>query len=278
MESVAFVKMHGLGNDFVIIDSRISDPNLTSIAIQNICDRHLGVGCDQLIILAHSTKADLKLTFYNNDASLSKACGNGTRCCAALLLSELEADECCIETASGLLSCWVDDNGLINVDMGQPKFGWQDIPLSKHMPTDELPLNIQGLTNPSVISMGNPHTIFIVNDVNHIDIKSLGAQIEHHDFFPERTNVEFVQIIDKYNIRIRVWERGAGITLACGSGTCAATVALAQKKLINRKITAQVDGGFLQVHWQKDNHVILSGPIALSFAGTLSENLWQEYG
>ncbi len=276
MEPIAFVKMHGLGNDFVIIDSRIHEPQLTPIAIQNICDRHRGVGCDQLVILKPSDRADLKLTFYYSDGSQSGACGNGTRCCVALLLSEMEAEECVIETASGLLSCWVGDNGLIHVDMGKPQLSWQDIPLSCDIPTDALPLNIEGLNNPSSLSMGNPHTVFIVDDVDVIDIETIGTQVEHHAFFPERTNVEFVQSIDKQNIRIRVWERGAGITLACGSGTCAAVVALAQKNLISREVTAQVDGGFLHVNWQKNNHVILSGPIAVTFGGTLSESLWQK--
>ncbi len=273
MEPVPFIKMHGLGNDFVIIDRRISDPKLTPMAIKNICDRHFGVGCDQLILLSPSPKADLALTFYNSDGSISAACGNGTRCCAALLLSELEDNECRIETDSGILPCWIGDDGLIHVDMGKPKRGWQDIPLAKDMPTDAIPLHITGLDNPSVINMGNPHTIFTVDNIDDIDIKSIGPQVEHHEFFPERTNVEFVQIISRKHIRIRVWERGAGITLACGSGSCATIVALAQKKLIDRNVTVQVDGGLMNVHWQKDDHVVLSGPIAVSFGGTLSESL-----
>ncbi len=274
MEQVPFVKMHGLGNDFVIIDSRISDPKLTSMAIKNICHRHFGVGCDQLIILKDSKKADLAIDFYNSDASLSKACGNGTRCCAALLLSEMQATECRIETQAGIIECWINDNGLISVNMGKPKHSWQDIPLSHDMPTDNLPLNIEGLANPSSLSMGNPHTVFIVEDIEAIDIETIGKHVENHEFFPERSNVEFVQIIDRKNIRLRVWERGAGITLACGSGTCAALAALVQKNLTHKAITAELDGGKLHVEMDPDGHVILTGPIAVSFGGTLSESLW----
>ncbi len=274
MEAVSFIKMHGAGNDFVIIDSRIHDPKLTPIAIKNICDRHLGVGCDQLIVLRQSKKADLGITFYNSDGSVSAACGNGTRCCAALLLSELEKDECVIETDAGLRGCWIEDNGLIHVDMGKPKLNWQDIPLASHMPTDNLPLDIEGLSTPFAVSMGNPHAVFIVENIDDISVEKIGKYVENHEFFPERTNVEFVQIIDEKNIRLRVWERGSGLTLACGSGTCAAVVATVQKQKTQRDVSVCADGGTLHVRWHKDNHIVLSGPVAISFGGTLSESLW----
>ncbi|MFV0431428.1 MAG: diaminopimelate epimerase [Alphaproteobacteria bacterium] len=278
-EPVSFIKMHGAGNDFVIIDSRIHDAQLSKAAIVNICHRHFGIGCDQLIELCSPKHkdADIYIKIYNSDASLSAACGNATRCVAALLMSEKEDDTCIIETDAGLLPCIVDDEGVINVDMGKPKFNWQDIPLAEELPTHELPLNIEGLSNPYVLSMGNPHCIFVVEDITKIDIEKIGSLVENHPFFPERCNVEFAQIFSKEHIRMRVWERGSGVTLACGSGTCATVVALAKKGLVKRKVKVSVDGGTLGVEWvREDDHVILSGPIAISFGGTLSESLWQE--
>lgn len=278
-EPISFIKMHGAGNDFVIIDSRIINAALTEIAIPNICSRHFGVGCDQLIEL-HAPKhedADIFMIIYNSDGSQSAACGNATRCVAALIMSELESDECIIETAAGLLPCGVDDDGVINVDMGKPEFHWQKIPLSADLPTHAVPLDIEGLDNPYMVNMGNPHAVFVVDDVAKINLEKIGSLVENHSYFPERTNVEFVEVISKSHIRMRVWERGAGITLACGSGTCASVVALVKKGLIKRNVKVSVDGGELGVEYlREDDHVILRGPIAISFGGTLSESLWNK--
>lgn len=278
-EPISFIKMHGAGNDFVIIDNRVHDALLTETAITNISDRHFGVGCDQLIELRapNHKDADILMIIYNSDGSQSAACGNATRCVAALLMSELENDECLIETAAGLLLCAVDDEGVINVDMGKPKFHWQDIPLAQDLPTHDIPLNIDGLGNPYMVNMGNPHAVFVVDDVTKIDLEKIGSMVENHPYFPERTNVEFIEVINKNHIRMRVWERGAGVTLACGSGTCASVVALVKKGLIKRNVKVSVDGGELGVEYLRaDDHVILRGPIAISFGGTLSESLWNK--
>ncbi len=280
-DPVPFIKMHGAGNDFVIIDQRIHDVSLTPIAITNICDRHFGVGCDQLITLskAKHKEADCFMSIYNSDGSMAASCGNATRCVASLILADSGQSECMIETDAGLRSAWVEDDGFIYVDMGKPILDDASaIPTLDNIDLTNIPLDMQEISiNPMAIGFGNPHAVFIVEDVSLIELEKLGPKIEHHPFFPEQTNVEFVQIIDDKTIKMRVWERGAGITLACGSGACASAIAAVIKKQTSRKLDVHVDGGILKVQWcDQTDHAILSGPIAISFGGSLSPSLWNE--
>ncbi len=280
-DTVSFIKMHGAGNDFVILDLRIHDVSLTPIAITNICDRHFGVGCDQLITLSKPKhkEADCLMSIYNSDGSMAASCGNATRCVAALILADSGQAECIIETKAGLRSCWIEDDGFIYVDMSKPILDdASKIPIIENIDPANIPLNMEEISiNPMAIGLGNPHAVFIVDDISAIDIKTLGPKIEHHPVFPEQTNVEFVQILDDQNIRMRVWERGVGITFACGSGACASAIAAIIKKQTKRKLDVHVDGGTLKVQWcAQTGHVILSGPIAISFGGSLSPSLWNE--
>lgn len=277
--NISFLKMHGAGNDFVIIDTRFQKLELTSQTIKNICHRHLGVGCDQLIILSKpqdKKKAHVFMSIYNQDGSSSSTCGNATRCVAALMLAEIEKSEVKIQTKAGILKAWADQQGLIQVDMGAPNFTPEDLPIASHIDSlDEIPLNIKGLKNPSAVSMGNPHLVFIVDNMDDIDIAAIAPEIEKHEFFPEQINVEFVQILDKNRLRMRVWERGSGLTLACGSGACASLVIACQKGLIDSSAKIVADGGILEAYWDKDDdHVVLSGPVSIAFGGTLSESLF----
>lgn len=254
-----FLKMHGIGNDFVILDQRSGRKPLAEKDIRHICDRHTGIGCDQLILMEPSNEADLFMRIYNGDGSESGACGNATRCVADLYMSEQATDACVIETRAGLLPCRRAGPLTVTVDMGAPEF--------PEKPFIEI---IDGLKDPVLVNMGNPHCVFFVEDLAQIDIPAIGPQIEHHPFFPNRTNVEFVQILGRGKVRLRTWERGAGLTLACGSAACATVAAAVQRKLTDRTITIQLDGGELQMEYREtDDHVLMTGPVAYVFDGTL---------
>ena len=247
-----FIKMHGAGNDFVILDQRDGGEALISAQITHICDRHFGVGCDQLIILEPSSNADLFMRVYNPDGSQSGACGNATRCVADL------SDVQTIETLGGTLKTRrVGD--LIEVDMGIPKL--------IETPFTEV---IDGLTSPVLVDMGNPHAVYVVDKLADITVKETGHHIETHPFFPDRTNVEFVQVNSRTHIRQKTWERGAGLTLACGSGACAAAVACIEQGLTERKLDITLDGGTLHMEWREtDGHILMTGPTARVFDGEL---------
>lgn len=263
-----FRKMHGLGNDFVIIDARELDLSLDKARIQAIADRHRGVGCDQLILIEHSQnwKEAYFMRVFNPDGSEAGACGNGTRCVADILMTEDDVDHVIIETAVGALNCWRADGGLIGVEMGVPRLGWRDIPLAEETDTDHLPLD----GDPVAVNIGNPHCVFFVDDVDLIDLEAMGPHIENHPLFPERSNVEFVHILAPDHIRMRVWERGAGITQACGSGACAATVSAIRRGLTERKVTVTLDGGDLLIDWPADDApVSMTGPVSHVFDGEL---------
>ncbi len=265
-----FKKMHGLGNDFVILDQREVKGMLTNAQITAICDRNFGVGCDQLVVLGPSKDGDVFAWFYNADGSESGACGNASRCVADLAMAEMGLDLCTIETSAGLLPCRrVGD--LIEVDMGPAYLEWKDIPLAHEEDTLELPIgNQEGLSNPAAVGMGNPHCVFFVDDLDDLVIEELGAIYEHHTLFPARTNVEFAQIISKTKIRQKTWERGAGVTLACGSGACAVAVAAARRELTGRKVEIELDGGTLHIEWREsDDHVLMTGSIEHVFDGVL---------
>lgn len=280
MNPLDFIKMHGLGNDFVILDQRSRDPGegptaLSAMARRAIADRHFGVGCDQLIVLepAKADIADVFMRIYNPDGSEAGACGNATRCVASLMMAEKSAKHVIVETIAGLLDCQGLEDGRFSVDMGPAQFDWRDVPLANAADTQHLNLEVGPLSDPVALSVGNPHVVFFVENAEAIDLARLGPQIENHAMFPERTNVEVVQVIDKTHLRMRVWERGAGITLACGSGACAALAATASRGLCDRQADVQLDGGVLSINWMSDNNIIMTGPVATSFLGRLDASL-----
>ena len=252
---VPFLKMHGLGNDFVIIDARETESPITSQVAKAIGERHFGVGYDQLVVMTNSQKADVELIFWNSDGSLSDACGNASRCVARLIMDENNSEEITLKTGSGVLLARKGSNGFISVNMGHPQLDWDLIPLKEKVDLLELP--IEG--RPAAVGMGNPHCVFVVDDVNLVELVSWGSKIETHELFPKKTNVEFIQIIDQKNIRQRTFERGAGETLACGSGACAVAVVAHLKGLTERNVNIYLDGGQLSIDWLEDG-IWMTGP------------------
>ena len=269
MSDSAFIKMQGLGNDFVIIDCRVAPVHLTPEKVRLISDRHTGVGCDQLILIEPSTTADVFMRIHNANGGEVEACGNATRCVAKLLFGEAERDSVIIETLAGMLHATANENGQIAVDMGPPKFYWQDIPLSEKHDTLHLPIDFDGLEKPTAVNMGNPHCVFFVSNIEAVDLPALGPQLEKHPLFPEHANIGIAEQLDDKTIRLRVWERGAGITKACGTGACAAAVAGAKLGLTERSASVRLDGGTLQIDWLQDDHVWMTGPAQISFHGEL---------
>jgi diaminopimelate epimerase len=261
--SLPFMKMHGLGNDFVVLDARERPVDMTSGLAVALADRHRGVGFDQLAVITPGK--DAHLTFYNADGSRSAACGNATRCIARMILDETGATGLKLTTEHGSLEAREVGNGLTAVNMGLPQLEWQDIPLAEAMDTLELP--IEGA--PTATGMGNPHCTFFVDDAEAIALESFGPRFEHHPLYPERTNVQVAQIIGPDHIRMRVWERGTGLTLASGSSSCATAVAAARRGLTGRAVQVDLDGGSLQIDWQDDG-VWMTGPTTHVFSGMLT--------
>ena len=259
---LAFAKMHGAGNDFVVIDSRMrGGPVMSPALARAIGDRHRGVGFDQLAEITVADDADLHLDFWNSDGSRAGACGNATRCVAALVMAETGRDRIVIRTARGLLQA-VQRDGAIWVNMGPPILDWQDVPLARAVDLLDLPLP----GAPVAVGMGNPHCVHFVTDAEAEPVRARGPEIEHDPLFPEATNVEFASLLAPDHLRLRVWERGAGLTLACGSGACATAVAAHQRGLTGRCVRITADGGDLLVDW-RDDGVWLSGPVAHVFTG-----------
>ena len=275
MSAVSFIKMHGLGNDFVVIDARNHRLDIGEAAARRIADRHTGVGCDQVIVIetAANGGADAFMRIRNSDGGEVAACGNAARCVAELLMREKGVPRLTLETRAGLLAAERGAGGAVAVDMGPARTGWQDIPLARAMDTLHLPVALGPLADPVAVSMGNPHAVFFVSDVAEIDLAALGPTLERHELFPERANIGVAQILSPGRIRLRVWERGAGLTLACGTGACAALVAASRRGLAGRKAELVLDGGALAVEWREDNHVVMSGPVATSFSGAFEEAL-----
>lgn len=271
METRAFTKMHGIGNDFVIIDTRKQRLELSREQARAIADRHTGVGCDQLILIetAVDAHADAFMRIYNTDGSEADACGNATRCVASLIMKENATRDTIIETVAGLLNAQRADDGLVSVDMGPANLDWRDIPLSEAVDTLHLGVGSGPLRDPVGVNMGNPHAVFFVEDADAVDLQEHGPVIEHHKAFPELTNVGVATVKSENEIRLRVWERGVGETLACGSGACAAIVAANRRSLTGRMANVHLNGGTLQMHWMSDNHVLMTGPVATSFSGDL---------
>jgi len=260
---LAFMKMHGLGNDFVVVDARLGAAELTPDLVRSLADRRRGVGFDQLAVLEDG--ADLRVTFYNADGSFSAACGNATRCIADREMRLTGKTRLQVNvTGRGALQAEMRGD-LVAVNMQAPQLDWQEIPLADA--TDTLSLPIEG--NPVATGMGNPHCTFFVEDVTAIDLASFGPKIEHHPLYPERTNVQIAQITGENRIRMRVWERGTGITLASGSSSCATAVAAARRGLTGRQVQVDLDGGTLMIDWAEDG-VWMTGPTAHVFDGTLT--------
>lgn len=276
MSAVPFIKMHGLGNDFVVLDARAQALAVGEAQARAIADRHTGVGCDQLIVLEQprDRRAQLFMAIRNADGGLVEACGNAARCIADLVMRERKTDTATIETEAGLISARAAGKQRVAVDMGEPAIAWRDIPLARECDTDHVPLSLGPLHDPVATGMGNPHVTFFVPDIAAIDIASLGPKLEHDALFPERCNIGIAQILAPGKIRLRVWERGAGLTPACGTGACAALVASARRGLTGRQAEIVADGGSLEIEWRADNHVVMTGPVAVSFTGTLDQSLF----
>jgi diaminopimelate epimerase len=275
MTGLAFTKMHGLGNDFVVLDGRDAPLALDAAGARAIADRRTGVGCDQLITILppRTSGADAFMRILNADGDEVEACGNGARCVAAILMGEAGTERTVLETVVGLLPAERAAGGAIAVDMGEARLDWRDIPLAEEADTLALDLTVGPLSAPSAVNMGNPHAVFFVDDAQAVDLAAHGPEIEHHPMFPERINVEVVQVLSPTRLRMRVWERGVGITRACGTGACAALVAAHRRGLAGRAAEVVLDGGGLEIAWLENGHVRMAGPAAVSFTGALDPAL-----
>ena len=270
-----FRKMNGLGNDFVILDTRATGLRMNADLARAIADRASGIGCDQVITLEN--RGGPFMGVWNADGSQSGACGNAARCLGWILAEETGAARIDLSTLSGPISAVREGPLSFRVDMGPPRFGWRDIPLSEEVQDTRFvdvklgPIDKPVLWGPSAVSMGNPHCIFFVDDVDAHRLDRFGPMVENHPLFPERTNVELAKVEAKDRIRLRVWERGAGITKACGTGACATLVAANRRRLTGRRATVVLDGGPLDIEWSDDGHVFMTGPVELEFEGALPE-------
>ena len=267
MKNFEFIKMHGLGNDFVIIDNSKNSLELPQKEIlKKIGSRRYGIGCDQILIINSDNQSNAKVTIFNNDGSEAGACGNGVRCVASYLMKNQNKNKIKIQTISGILQCWIENKNCF-VNMGKPSFKWSEIPLAKEFQTQIIKIDEFELF---CMSMGNPHAVIFLkdlNELNKIDIEKTGIKIQNSDMFPESVNVEFATILEDKTIRMKVWERGAGRTLACGSGACATLVAANQQNLSLRKNNIILDGGMLTIDWLESEDVIMSGEVKLVFKG-----------
>ena len=270
-----FLKMNGLGNDFVVVEARSAPFAPSEADVRAIADRERGVGCDQLVSIEASDKADAAVRFWNADGEEVGACGNASRCVGWLLMEASGRDEAVFETRAGLLRATRAGDHRVSVDMGEPRLRWDQIPLAEEMDTRGVelqvgPIDAPHLHTPGCVSMGNPHVVFFVADAETAPVREVGPLIEHHPLFPEGVNVGFAQVVARDRIRLKVWERGAGLTKACGTGACAALVAAARRGLVDRKATLVLDGGELEIEWREaDGHVTMTGPAQVDFTGTL---------
>ena len=268
MQTGRFHKMHGLGNDFVVIDARNSPVAMTNARARAIADRHTGIGCDQLVLLEPSQSADVHMRIFNPDGSEVGACGNASRCVVSLLGRDVD-----IETGAGIIAGTLGDAG-ITIDMGPPRFDWQEIPLAYAMDSADMPVGWEDLDHPMAVNVGNPHVVFFVPDTDAVDLDRIGPQIETDPLFPERVNVNIASIVNGA-IRLRVWERGAGLTRACGTGACATAVAAIRRGLVASPVTVHLPGGPLVIGWQPGGNIAMSGPATHVFSG---EADWDTFG
>ena len=283
--SIPFRKMNGLGNDFVVLDARTRALALRADAVRAIADRKEGIGCDQIIALEPSRHADVFMRIWNADGGEVGACGNAARCVAALVAAERGRPDVSIETESGVLGANVNRDGSVTIDMGAPRFAWNEIPLAepfhdtRRIELQIGPIDDPVLHSPAVVNVGNPHALFFVDDVAAHDLAKFGPMLEHHPIFPERANISLVQVLSPEHLKVRTWERGAGLTRACGTAACAAAVAAARRGLAGRKVKVSLPGGDLLIEWREcDGHILMTGPYALDFEGTLPAALLQPAG
>ncbi|MFN7594055.1 MAG: diaminopimelate epimerase [bacterium] len=264
---IRFRKMHGLGNDFIVLDEREASLGLTPAVTRFLADRHRGIGADQVISLEPAPGADVFMRIRNPDGSEAGACGNATRCVASLVAAESGREAVTIRTIAGDLRVRRARGGLWTADMGPARLGWQDVPLAREADTLHLPLALDGVADPAACSMGNPHANFFVPDLDALPISEIGPRLECDPIFPDRANIGFVQVMSPDHMRLVVWERGAGLTLACGSGACAAMVNAHRRGLTGRAARISMPGGDLLMEWRADGHVLMTGPVATAFIG-----------
>ena len=270
-----FLKMNGLGNDFVVVEARSAPFAPSEAEARAIADRDGGIGCDQLIAIEPSSRGDAFMRIWNADGGQVEQCGNAARCVGWLILEASGREHATLDTPGGLLDVTRAGAKAITVDMGKPGLDWTDIPLAEAMDTRGIELQVGPIDNPHLhtpgcVSMGNPHVVFFVADADVAPVREVGPLIEHHRLFPERVNVGFAQIKGRDRIRLRVWERGVGETRACGTGACAAVVAACRRRLTDRTVTVEMNGGDLVIEWRAaDEHVLMTGPVAVEFTGTL---------
>ena len=266
MKEIPFIKMDGLGNDFFIIEPENCNIKLSAKEIQKLGNRKTGIGFDQLFMLKPSKCADIKMVIYNSDGSQAGACGNGARCVADWVFNKTGAKECSIEAPGGkILKAF--QGRLITVNMGHAKTDWTQIPLSKKTDTLYMPQFMPDLPEPCAVSMGNPHLVIFVPDISQVPLAAWGPQLETHPLFPRKTNVEFVQVLDSKTVRMRVWERGAGITQACGTGSCATAAACILNHKTEKNITVKLDGGDLFIEWPDKKNIFMTGLAQAVFTG-----------
>lgn len=273
-QGLPFMKMHGAGNDFVVIDSRSREAAVVTPALARaLGDRNRGVGFDQLAEIRPATGADFELDFWNSDGSRAGACGNATRCVSDYVMRDLGKEAVTLVTARGGLSARRLPDGRVSVNMGPPQLDWREVPLAREVDLLHLPLH----GDPVAVGMGNPHCVFFVADAGAVDAAGEGARVETDPLYPQKTNVEFASLIGPDRLRMRVWERGTGITLACGSGACATAVASHLRGLTGRQVALELDGGVLEVDWREDG-VWMTGPVAHVFDGWLSAEFLAQVG
>lgn len=273
---IPFRKMNGLGNDFIVIDRRERSFVMDEEKARALADRERGIGCDQLIVLDKSDIADVRMRIWNNGGGEVESCGNASRCIADLLFAEKGEDSATIDTKGGFLVAHKAGERLVTVDMGVPKFGWQDIPLSepfadtRHIELQVGPIDAPLIHSPSVVNVGNPHCIFWVKDLEVVDLAKVGPMLEHHLLFPERANISLARIVSKDHVFLKVWERGVGLTRACGTAACATMAAGFRNGMINRRCKITLPGGDLFMEWREsDDHILMTGAVSYDFEGTI---------
>lgn len=276
----SFRKMNGLGNDFVVLDSRARALALAPEIVRVIADRKEGIGCDQLIALEPSDKADVFMRIWNADGGEVEACGNAARCVAAVIATEQGRSQVSIETEDQVLGAAVGGDGNVTIDMGVPRLAWDEIPLAEpfhdtsRIELQAGPIDAPVLHSPGAVNVGNPHALFFVEDTEAIDLEGIGPMLERHPLFPERANISLVQVMSPDHLKVRTWERGAGLTRACGTAACASAVAAVRRDLAGRMVTVSLPGGDLVIEWREaDGHVLMTGPYELDFEGTLPASL-----
>ena len=266
MNNLVAYKMDGLGNDFIILDKRKKSISLTKEQIIKIADRN-NIGCDQVIFIDKDENSDAFLKFYNSDGGEISACGNGSRCVAYFLMKENNSKKISLKTKVGILQAELNNKNLVSINMGQTNFEWNKIPLLKEMDNKNLQIKINSIDGKEItggfsLSIGNPHIIFFVEDFNQFNLKEIGPKIENHSYFPEKCNVTLANIRNKKHVKVKVWERGAGITKACGTAACAAAVSGAVLKLNERCVDIEFTEGLLNIDWKQDNNIYMTGKVS----------------